>query len=74
VCVWDNANVVTVLLEEAEAEEGGGAGRMQNNTTRTPYNNVGNCGKCMPVLFTQDISKGILYRKREKARPRLRGL
>ena len=37
VCVWDNVNVVTVLLEEAEAEEGGGAGRMQNNTTRTPY-------------------------------------
>ena len=35
VCVWDNVNVVTVLLEEAEAEEGGGAGRMQNNTTRT---------------------------------------
>lgn len=49
-CVWDNVNVVTVLLEEAEAEEGGGAGRMQNNTTRTPYNNVGNCGKCMPVI------------------------
>ena len=33
--MWDNVNVVTVLLEEAEAEEGGGAGRMQNNTTRT---------------------------------------